>query len=142
LDAPRAEFVTNTPALKKGFLLLAALVFALTFAGVFFQGDRWQNALWVSAIAAGMALALAWFYGVRAIFDRRYLISNGGVSLFRRDRLVLHFDWPDICAISRGHLEVRARDGRRMSFNLPPPIQREARQLLERYLRRRPESEA
>jgi hypothetical protein len=74
-----------------------------------------------------------WLYGVFQMFDRRYVISADGVSLFRRERLLEHIAWSEVRSIRRGQLEIRARCGRRIAFNLPWRIQWRALDAIERY---------
>jgi hypothetical protein len=130
LTAP-AEFRTDTRALKQGFLFITGFVLIAFFASALYGGTSWHEALGVSVSLSAILLGVLWLYGIFQMFDRRYVVSPDGVSLFRREQLLQHIPWSEVHSIRRGHLQVCARGGRRISFNLPPPIQRQARQTID-----------
>jgi hypothetical protein len=129
--ASPAEFCTDTRALKHDFLRLTVFLLIAFFAGALCGGRTWRDALGVSVLISAGLLGALWLYGVFQMFDRRYVISPDGVSLFRREHLLQHIPWSEVHSIRRGHLQVRAHSGRRISFNLPLPIQRQARQTID-----------
>ena len=126
-----AEFRTDTRSLKQGFLFLAAFVLIAFFVSALYGGHGWQEALLVSVSLSGILLVVLWLYGFLQMFDRRYVVSSEGVSLFHGEQLLQHISWSEVRSVSRGHLRVCARSGRRIAFNLPPPIQRQARQTID-----------
>lgn len=124
--AQRAEFRTDNRRVKHAFVLIAVFVVVALAGCALYGGRGWREALFVSVTFSLLMLGILWLYGVFQMFDRRYVISPDGVSLFRREQLIQYIAWAEVRSISRGHLQVRARSGRRISFNLPPPIQRQA----------------
>jgi hypothetical protein len=126
-----AEFRTDTQGLKQSFLFITGFLLIAFFASALYGGTSWHNALGVSVSLSAMLLGVLWLYGIFQMFDRRYVVSLDGFSLYRREQLLQHIPWSEVQSIKRGHLQVCARSGRRISFNLPPPIQRQARQTID-----------
>ena len=126
-----AEFCADTRALKHRLVFLTAFLLIAFFASALYGGRTWRDALGASVLFSVVLSGVLWLYGVFQMFDRRYVVSPDGVSLFRREHLLQHIPWSEVHSISRGHLQVRAHSGRRISFNLPPPIQRQARQTID-----------
>ena len=128
-----AEFCTDTRGLKRVLLFITAFVLVAFFASALYGGTGWHEALGVSVSLSVILLGVLWLYGIFQMFDRRYLISPVGVSLFRRKHLLQHIPWSKVQSIRGGHLQVCSRSGRSISFNLPPSIQRQARHTIDEF---------
>jgi len=135
-SAENVEFCTPNRSVKQGFLLAATFPVIGLVGDALHHGQNWREALWFAVPLSLLLLSAIWLYGMFQMFDRRYVISADGISLFRRERLLLHIAWSEVRSIRRGHLEVRARSGRRISFNLPPRIQWQALKSIEALYKR------
>ena len=131
--AESVEFCTPNRLVKQGFLLVATFPIIGLVSDALHRGQNWRDALWFAVPLSLLLLSAIWLYGVFQMFDRRYVISTDGVSLFRRERLLEHIAWSEVRSIRRGQLEIRARCGRRIAFNLPWRIQWRALDAIERY---------
>ncbi|MEN3941329.1 hypothetical protein WJU23_08555 [Prosthecobacter sp. SYSU 5D2] len=127
------EFRTDTASVKVCFLRVTAFAFASFFLAALIGGRGWQEALAVSIASSAIMLAILWLYGIARIFGRRYVVASDGISLFRDGHLVTHILWSEVRSIRRGHLQVCTDGGTCIVFNLPPPIQMEARQAIEAF---------
>ena len=134
MNADTKMFATETGSVKRRFIGLALfLMLALTIAGVLGR-QPWDRIVVAALIFPIGFLAFFWLYGVLAMFDRCYTISPDGVTLTRRNRTLEHIEWQQVAKVSKGNLCVVALDGRKISFNLPPPVQKEALRIIEERL--------
>jgi len=124
-------FTTDNRRVKQVFCLIAALTLVAGAGSALYGGRDWREAIILSASSSGLMLGVLWVYGSFQMFDRRYVISPDGVSLFRREHLLQHIAWSEVRSISRGHLQVRSRSGCRISFNVPPHVQQQARHAID-----------
>ena len=131
------EFCAETRTVKLHFFGLALfLAAAFTIAGVIGR-QPWNRTLLVALVFPFGFLAFFWVFGAVAIFDRCYTISPEGITVSRRGRKLQHITLRDVARVSKGHLCVVAYDGRKISFNLPPAVQTQARDVIEERLRTR-----
>ena len=131
--AESVEFCTPNRFVKQGFLLVATLPIIGLVSEAVYRGQNWRDAFWFAMPLSALLLSAIWLYGVFQMFDRRYVISVDGVSLFRRERLLEHIAWSEVRSIRRGLVEIRAQCGRRIALNLPLRIQWQALDVIERY---------
>ena len=129
------EYVTDTRNVKNGFLGLSAFVLiAFLVTGFIGHQPLRKNIVTSLIISVGM-LAFLWTYGTLWIFDRQYFLSEDGVRLSRRGQVVEEIRWEDVKRLAGGNLRIVANDGRRITFNLPPAVQREIRTLIKEKLK-------
>lgn len=127
------DFVTDTRFVKRRFLMIAVGLWVVFGASSFYGGYSWIEAVETATGCSGALLAGIWTYGAFQIFDRRYRIAPEGISLYHRERLIHHIPWHHIHSVSHGHLRVRSQDGPCIQFNLPPAIQRQAREAIKAF---------
>jgi hypothetical protein len=126
-----AEFSTNTRRLKKSLIAITLLMLVVIFASTLVGGASWKLAALYAVLIPGVVGSGLWTWGTLFAFDRVYTVSREGVCVSKRGRILENIAWKDIAHVATGNLRVIAQDGRRIVFNLPPPIQREAHDLIK-----------
>jgi len=143
IEKHSAEFPTDTRYVKRVFVGLAAFLFVSLFLcslygrpPLFGHSFTLTLGLAFSFIASFAFLIFIWCYGLICMFDRIYTISNDAVSVSLRGSVLRSIRWDEVARVSRGHLRVTAKDGRKISFNLPPEVRSRALHLIEQQVAR------
>lgn len=131
-----AEFSTDTRRLKKSLAAVTILMIVSIFSATLIGSGSWERAVIYSVVIPGVVGIVLWTWAILCAFDRVYIVSPDGVAVSKRGRTLENIAWKDIARIATGNLRVIARDGRRIAFNLPPPIQREAHELIKAWRER------
>ena len=130
------KFSTDTRRLKKSLAAVTIPMIVSVFAATLIGGGSWERAVLYSVAIPGVLGIALWTWAILMAFDRVYTVSADGVAVSKRGRILENIAWRDIADVGTGNLRVIAHDGRRIVFNLPPPIQREAHELIKAWRER------
>jgi hypothetical protein len=127
------EFSTDTRRLKKSLTVITGIMIGVIFVAGLVGGVSWSRAALYALLIPGVVGTVLWTWATLCAFDRVYTVSGDGVGVSKRGRILENIAWKDIARVATGNLRVIASDGRRIAFNLPPPVQREAHELIKAW---------
>jgi len=135
-------FHADNKKIKKTILGTGLFIMVAFFVCGIIGKHTWHGTIFNSLIFSAIFLMTFLTYAHCAILGRSYLVSTEGITLLKNNSSHKHIPWNQLKGLSKGYLVAPSKENVKISFNLPPKLQMNAREAIERLHQSKAEADA